>query len=63
LNNAILAHLFIGTLKGVAFDWFMELPAGSIKTCTNLEKLFLAHFFEDGSKILVLTLLVAKQKK
>jgi len=30
-NDAILAHLFIGTLKGVAFESFMKLPAGSIK--------------------------------
>jgi len=31
-NDAIMAHLFIGTLKGVAFEWFMKLPIGSIKT-------------------------------
>jgi len=31
-NNAIMARLFIGTLKRVAFEWFMKLPAGSIKT-------------------------------
>jgi len=31
-NGAILVHLFIGTLKGIAFDWFMNLPEGSIKT-------------------------------
>ena len=29
-NDAILAH-FIGILKGVAFEWFMKLPASSIK--------------------------------
>jgi len=27
-----MARLFIGTLKGVAFEWFMKLSAGSIKT-------------------------------
>ena len=26
-NDAIMARLFIGTLKGVAFDWFKSLPA------------------------------------
>ena len=31
-NDAIMAHLFIGTLKGIAFEWFMKLPANSIKT-------------------------------
>jgi len=25
-NDAIMARLFIGTLKGVAFDWFRSLP-------------------------------------
>jgi len=25
-NDAILARLFIGTLKGLAFEWFMKLP-------------------------------------
>ena len=27
-NDAILARLFIGTLKGLAFEWFMKLPEG-----------------------------------
>jgi len=39
-NDAIMACLFIGTLKGIAFEWFMKLPAGSIKTWADLEKLF-----------------------
>ena len=30
-NEAILARLFISTLKGLAFEWFMKLPEGSIK--------------------------------
>ena len=62
-NDAILASLFICILKGIAFEWFMKLPASSIKTWADLEKLFLAHFFEDDSEISVLTLHAAKQKK
>ena len=58
-----MARLFIGTLKGVAFKWFMKLSAGSIMTWVDLEKIFLAHFFEDDTKILVPTLFAAKQKK
>jgi len=58
-----LARLFIGTLKGFNFEWFIRLLAGLIKTWANLEKLFLAHFFEDDSEISVLTLHAAKQKK
>jgi len=62
-NNAIMARLFIGTFKGVAFEWFLKLHASSIKTWTDLEKLFLARFFEDDTEISMPTLLVAKQKK
>jgi len=62
-NDAIMAHLFFGTLKGVTFEWFMKHPASSIKTWANLEKLFLARFFEDDTEISVPTLLVAMQKK
>ena len=47
----------------MAFEWFIKLPACSIKTMADLEKLFLAHFFEDHSKILVTTLLATKEKK
>jgi len=58
-----MAHLFIGTLKGVAFYWFMKLPDGSIKIWADLKKLFLARFFKDDTEISVPTLLVTKQKK
>ena len=58
-----MARLSIGTLKRVAFEWFMKLSAGSIKTWVDLEKLFLAHFFKDDTGISVPTLLTAKQKK
>ena len=40
-NDAIMTRLFIDTLKGVAFEWFMKLPAGSIKKWTKFKKLFL----------------------
>ena len=58
-----MTRLFIGTLKGVTFEWFMKLPIGSIKTWADLEKLFLARFFEDNTEIFVPTLLATKQKK
>jgi len=59
----LLARLFIDTLKGVAFEWFMKLPVGSTKIWADLEKLFLACFFENDTEISVPTLLTAKQKK
>ena len=48
-----MTRLFIGTLKGVAFEWFMKLHASSMKNWADLEKLFLAHFFEDDTKVSV----------
>ena len=41
----------------------MKLSVGSIRTWADLEKLFLAHFFEEDSEISVPTLLAAKKKK
>jgi len=58
-----MIRLFIGTLKGVAFKWFMKLPAGSIKTWANLEKLFLTCFIKDDTEVAMLILLATKQKK
>jgi len=41
----------------------MKLPASSIKTWVDLEKLFLTRFFEDDMEVAMLTLLATKQKK
>ena len=62
-NDAILNHFFIGTIKGVAFEWFMKHFANSIKKWANLKKLFLAQFFKDDTEVSVPTLFAAKQKK
>ena len=62
-NDAILACLFISTLKRLAFDWFMKLPEDSIKNWGDLEKLFLTRFFEDDSKVTMPTLLATRQQK
>jgi len=43
-NDAILACLFIGTLKGIAFEWFMKLSEGSIKNWGDLENYSLHAF-------------------
>jgi len=50
-NNAIMARLFIGTLKGVASDWFRSLPSGSINSWVNLETRFLSQFYEDDTEV------------
>jgi len=53
--------LFIGILKGLAFEWFMKFPEGFIKNWGDLEKLFLTRFFEDDSEVTIPTLLATKQ--
>src|SRR5436853_3822754 len=62
-NDALLTRLFISTLDETAFEWFNKLPEGSIKTWTDLKKLFLLRFYESDSEVTVHTLLAMKQKK
>ena len=61
-NDAIMTRLFIGTLKGTAFDWFRSLPADSINSWVDLETLFLSRFFEDDVEVTMNKLLETKQK-
>jgi len=61
-NNAIMARLFIGTLKGVAFDWFRSLPSGSINSWVDLETRFLSLFYENDSEVIMDKLLSTVQK-
>jgi len=51
LDDAIMAHFFISTLKGVPFEWFMKLSTISIKAWADLEKLFSGSLFEDDIEI------------
>jgi len=55
--------LFIDTLKGITFEWFIKLPEGSIKNWGNLKKLFLARLFVDELEITMPTLLTMRQRK
>jgi len=62
-NDAIIAILFIGTLKGVAFDWFRSLPPGSINSCIDLETRFLYCFYEGDTEVTMNKLISTVQKK
>jgi len=57
-----MARLFIGTLKGVAFDWFRSLPSGSIDSWIDLETWFLSRFYEDDNEVTMDKLLSIIQK-
>lgn len=45
--DALKIRLFIGTLKGTAFDRYMQLPANSLPSWAALEEKFLLHFWEE----------------
>ena len=57
-----MTRLFIGTLKGVAFDWFRGLPPGSINSWIDLETRFLSHFYEDDTEVTIDKLLSTVQR-
>jgi len=61
-NDAIMARLFIGTLKGVAFDWFNSLPSGSINSWVDLKTQFLSRFNEVDTEVTMNKLLCTVQK-
>lgn len=58
-----MTRLFIGTLKGVAFEWFRKLEPCSIKAWADVERLFLSRFFNDDTEVSMTTLLSERQKK
>lgn len=62
-NDALLMKLFIITLDEVSFKWFKKHPKGSIKTWTDLERLFLLLFYETVSEVTIHTLLAMNPKK
>ena len=61
-NDTIMVRLFIGTLNGVAFDWFRSLPSGSINSWFDLETQFLSQFYEDDTEVTIDKLLSMVQK-
>ena len=56
-----MARLFIGTLKGVAFDWFRSLPPGFINSWVDSR--FLSHFYEDDTEVTMDKLLSTIERK
>ena len=62
-NDAVMARLFIGTLKGLAFDWLRSLPPGTINSWIDLETWFLSRFYEDDTEVTMDKLLSTVQRK
>lgn len=46
-----MTGLIVGSLKGIAFDYFRALPIESIMSLVDLEARFLVHFYEDDTKV------------
>lgn len=61
-SDAILTRHFANTLKGPTFEWFSKLSQDSMHSCEDLEKLFLARFFEDESEVSIPILINTKQR-
>jgi len=61
-NDAVMARLFISTLKGVAFDLYRSLPNGSIISWIGMKTQFLSRFYEDDIKVTMDILLLTVQK-
>jgi len=61
-NDAIIARLFISTLKGVAFDWFRSLLSDSINSSVDLKTRFLSRFYEDDTEVIMDKLFSKVQK-
>lgn len=61
-NEALLYKIFISSLLEAAFDWYVELPNGSIRTFTKLKRFFIQHFTGAQQKVPISDLVVEKHK-
>ena len=43
-NDALLFRLFVSSLSGLAFDWYADLPNGSVRSFAELEQMFVQRF-------------------
>src|SRR4051812_23070695 len=62
-NEAMTTRLFLGTLQGVAFEWFKRLKPGCIKSWQDLEPKFLQCFPDCDVEVSSVTLTSIKQKE
>lgn len=54
---------FVNSLSGIAFDWYADLPNGSVKKFPELEALFLKRFSGAQHHVTIGDLVVEKQKQ
>lgn len=45
-NGPVMMKIFMSTLRGLAYTWFIQLPPGTIKAWFDVERELLDRFFE-----------------
>ena len=61
-NPNFCLRLFGSSLTGDAFQWYLALPTGSVKTWEEMQKLFIARFFITQKDVTIADLTNLKQK-
>lgn len=61
--NDTMVKQFIRSLKGAAFEWYTDLPAGSIDSWDQLEREFLTRFYSTRRTVSFPELARTKQSK
>ncbi|CAL2247186.1 unnamed protein product [Prunus armeniaca] len=52
-SNAQKLRLFVHSLTGAAFSWFINLPPNSMRDWSNMEKIFHEHFYQTNWEITI----------
>ncbi|KAL2498371.1 Uncharacterized protein Adt_23921 [Abeliophyllum distichum] len=61
--NDTMAKQFVRFLRGAAFEWYTDLPAGPIDSWGQLEREFLTHFYSTRRTVSLPELTRTKQSK
>ena len=61
VNEFHKLRLFHGSLLGVAFFWYVTLPANSVESWQQMEQLFHAQFYKAESEVALTDLVNLRQ--
>ncbi|KAL2487057.1 Retrotrans gag domain-containing protein [Abeliophyllum distichum] len=61
--NDTMAKQFVRSIRGAAFEWYTDLPAGSIDSWDQLEREFLTRFYSTRRTVSLPELARTKQSK
>lgn len=67
-NGPVMMKIFMSTLRGLAYTWFIQLPPGTIKAWFDVEREFLSRYMRmilkyQSTLFLQLSRRKAKQSK